>query len=426
MGIGGIADSAVNLGAPCNKKAVKIDLQRKIDRYVGTLICGVLSLMPHAERNVGVEKTPSKILVVLLSEMGSIVLAEPMFEHIRQRYPHAVMHILTFERNREIIEILNLIPNENILTVNGESLSELIVDSVKALIRMRHIKIDTAIDCELFSRIGSIYSFLSGARIRVGFHRHNQEGLYRGSFINRPVLYNPYHHISQQFINLAVAIEANETPRVKRILESENHGILSISFSEHLINGLRQRFETDFPQICGTELILLYPGGGLLPIRAWPLENYCRIADDLIAHEYSVGIIGMKADRNIAATILSHCHSDRCVDLTGYTKTLKELMILFHFSSLLITNDGGPGHFASLIPIPAIVLFGPETPTLYGSLSPSAINMYRPISCSPCLTAYNHRNSPCDGNNVCLKAVKPEMVLNRAYQILNFKGSKKN
>ena len=49
-------------------------------------------------------------------------------------------------------------------------------------------------------------SFLSGAPVRVGFHRHTQEGLYRGDFINCPVLYNPYQHISQQFINLAEAI----------------------------------------------------------------------------------------------------------------------------------------------------------------------------------------------------------------------------
>jgi len=94
-------------------------------------------------------------------------------------------------------------------------------------------------------------------------------------------------------------------------------------------------------------------------------------------------------------------------------------MLLFHFASLLITNDGGPGHFASMTPVPTIVFYGPETPTLYGALDDKSVNFYANMSCSPCVTAYNHRNSPCDGNNLCLKSIHPEAVLKKAYEILS-------
>ncbi len=93
-------------------------------------------------------------------------------------------------------------------------------------------------------------------------------------------------------------------------------------------------------------------------------------------------------------------------------------MKIFHFASILITNDGGPGHFAAMTPMPAITLYGPETPLLYGPLSKNTVNLYANVSCSPCLTAYNHRNSPCDGDNVCLKLIKPEQVLAKAYKML--------
>ena len=93
-------------------------------------------------------------------------------------------------------------------------------------------------------------------------------------------------------------------------------------------------------------------------------------------------------------------------------------MLLFHTASLLITNDGGPGHFASMTPIPAIVLFGPETPALYGSLDDKSVSLYTHLSCSPCLTAYNHRNSPCDGDNVCLKSIDPKDVLQKSLELL--------
>jgi len=131
-----------------------------------------------------------------------------------------------------------------------------------------------------------------------------------------------------------------------------------------------------------------------------------------------VGIIGMREDAPLAEVISSKCQSKYCIDLTGYTRTIMELITLLHFGSLLITNDGGPGHFASLTPIPSIIFFGPETPALYGPLSEKAVSFYEPLPCSPCVTAYNHRESPCDGNNVCLKAIHPEEVFEKACALL--------
>ena len=361
---------------------------------------------------------PSRILVIFLSEMGSLVLARPMFDYIKMQYPNASIYVLLFERNRECLEILDVVPPENIFSVDGENLSKLMKDSIAALIKIRKNKIDAVLDGELFSRISSIYSFLSGAKIRVGFHPYNQEGLYRGNFINRPILYNPYCHISLQFIALAKAIESEAVPKLKHLFMNENQKPSQINIKREDLNGQWKRFRKDFPQILGKRLIFIYPSGGLLPIRAWPLHNYCKIAEDFIRNGFAVGVIGMESDKALAEAILSHCQSENCIDLTGYTRTLKELMSIFHFGSLLITNDGGPGHFASMTPIKAIILFGPETPVLYGSLDDKAVNLHVPLSCSPCLTAYNHRNSPCDGDNVCLKSIDPGVVIQKAYEIL--------
>jgi ADP-heptose:LPS heptosyltransferase len=142
------------------------------------------------------------------------------------------------------------------------------------------------------------------------------------------------------------------------------------------------------------------------------------VARDFIDRGYAVGIVGVAADRELAQTIQRACEPTTCVDLTGYTRTVRDVAVLLHLGVLLITNDGGTGHIASLTPIPSIVLFGPETPVLYGSLSPRAVNLHKPLSCSPCLTAYNHRRSPCDGNNLCLKSISPGEVLATANDLL--------
>jgi ADP-heptose:LPS heptosyltransferase len=283
---------------------------------------------------------------------------------------------------------------------------------------LRRLRIDAVIDCELFARLSAILSFLSGARRRVGFERHTQEGLYRGSFINRPVLYNPYQHIAHQFVTLADAIDGRGSPTVKRPVPREAPALPRMVLREGEVETMKARLEVDFPEVKGKRLVLVYAGGGLLPIRAWPQASFEELVAGLVATDYAVGIIGQGGDRANAQAIQAQIGSELCLDLTGYTATVRELMLLFHVAELLVTNDGGPGHFAAMTPVSSIILFGPETPTLYGSLGPRAFHFYQGLSCSPCLTAYNHRNSPCDGDNQCLKTIPARDVLAKAREFL--------
>ena len=394
-----------------------IVFQRKVDRVAGTLICRVLSLFSRLRRE-GVPPRTQKILVVLLSEMGALVLARPMLARLKTLYPEAELHALVFRQNKEVLDLLDVVPGSNILTVRNDTFTHLLRDCLKALRHTRKMCIDTVIDCELFSRISSILSLLSGAEKRVGFHPHTQEGLYRGDFINRPVLYNPYQHIARQFITLGEAIDAVGAPRVKRLSDDDTLKIVPVAPDREEVGAMMSRLKADFPSVVGRSLVLAYPGGGLLPIRAWPLDNYRVVAGELIREGYAVGVIGLKEDKPLARAMQSHCGETSCIDLTGYTKTVRELLLVFHFASLLITNDGGPVHFASMTPIPSIVFYGPETPILYGPLDDKSHTFYTNLSCSPCLTAYNHRNSPCDGNNVCLRTIQPEAVMRTTREIL--------
>jgi ADP-heptose:LPS heptosyltransferase len=346
-----------------------------------------------------------------------------MFKYIKKLYPNASIHLLIFKKNKEVLDLLRVIDSENIITINHSSLIQFIKSSLSALLRMRREKFDVAIDCELFARISSLISFLSGARIRVGFHPHTQEGLYRGDFINRPVMYNPYYHISQQFLTLVEAIGSTSVPTVKRLVLDKRLEVPTVEFEQDQIEEYKHQLLRNTPDIAGKKLVLIYPSGGLLSIRAWPLEYYCQVAKQLLREGYAVGVIGMKEDKDIARQILTHCQSSSCIDLTGYTKSIEELMVLFHIASLLITNDGGPGQFSAMTPIPAIVFFGPETGTLYSSHNPNTVVFQSSLSCSPCITAYNHRKSPCDGDNVCLELIRPEKVLAKALDILRAKES---
>jgi ADP-heptose:LPS heptosyltransferase len=252
----------------------------------------------------------------------------------------------------------------------------------------------------------------------VGFHRHTQEGLYRGSFINRRVLYNPYAHISAQFLALADALDSESSPLGKEAPLPERPALVPAELAPGELETMATRLRADFPGLRGRRLVLVYPGSGLLPIRGWPLEHYERLCAALVAEGYAIAVIGLASDRPIGRRIVAHVASERCVDLTGYTANLREVLALCHHAALLVSNDGGPGHFASLTPVPVLSFFGPETPLLYGPLSPRAANLFRRLPCSPCLSAYNHRGTPCDGDNQCLKQLGVDEALASARRLL--------
>ena len=405
---------------------MNIKFQRAVDRYLGVPICALLSVLDKFRGKAAISTPPRKILVILLSEMGSLVLAHPMFARLKLQYPDADIHVLLFAKNREVLDLLGVVLPANVLTLDDGSLSGLVRDSLNAIRTLRSLRIDAVIDCELFARISSIFSFLSGAPMRVGFHRYTQEGLYRGSFINRPVLYNPYRHLSHQFLTMVAALESATVPVAKLSSAPDPCIPPVLDFVQQELELAAAQLHEDFPAIKDIPLVLVYPSGGILPIRAWPIEYYNRLCRKLLDEGYAVGVIGLKGDQPVAQVIVDHCQSDQCINLAGYTKSVRQLLVLFHRASLLVTNDGGPGQFAALTPLPTITFFGPETPQLYQPLGSNGYSFFLSLPCSPCLTAYNHRNSPCDGDNQCLKLITPEQVLAKAREMLAGGADKPN
>ncbi len=396
---------------------MKVDTQRWIDRWVGQVLCRVVSLWVRLTRRgqpaAQLGSAPSHILVILLSEMGSIVLAGPMFAELRKRYPGVTLHVLQLKKNQEVSVLLGLARPEHLHALDDSSGIGLLRDIWRVSMAMRRLPLDAVIDCELFSRISSLMSFLVGAPLRVGFTPHTQEGLYRGSYINRAIPYNPYQHISKQFLSLVDALDGPSMPRNKAapIREMPTETGLAVKFSADELTTYQQKVIADHPVVGGRKMVLLYAGGGILPERAWPAAHYARVARGLCQAGYAVGLIGLRDDADLARDLKKQTGSDLCVDLTGYTRSIRELLMLFHAAHLLITNDGGPGHFASLTPIRTMAFFGPETGKLYGPLGPRASIYESGIACSPCLSAYNHRKTFCDGDNQCLKRIAPDPVL---------------
>jgi ADP-heptose:LPS heptosyltransferase len=415
---------------------MNINTQRMVDRYAGQMLCAALSLI-HSFKPRETGKTsqfkPQAIAILMISEMGSMVLAQPMVAYLKERYPDADLHVVQLGKNQEIVRLLGFTKPEFMHAINDSSLPQLISSLYRVIRDLRRAGVDAVIDCELFARISSAIAYLSGASRIAGFTPHTQEGLYRGSFINCAVPYNPYRRIADQFITLARALEAapdgvskamprSKLSQISFASDSRFEQLKPLDLKEGELAAAVAKLQENFPQANQKPLVLLYPGGGILPIRAWPEQHFASVAKALLEKGCAVGFIGLPVDKPLAQSLVGQLGHEAALDLTGYTKNIRELLVLFFHAKLLITNDGGPGHFAALTPIHTIMFFGPETPALYAPLASSlggeAAPLFAGTPCSPCLTAYNHRTSSCDGDNVCLKEITPEQVLGHAHRML--------
>lgn len=83
------------------------------------------------------DKAPRAIVVILLSEMGSLVLANDMFARLKARYPDAPLHALLFRKNREILDLMQVMDPANVHTVDDRSLTSLLSSLAKAIGALR-------------------------------------------------------------------------------------------------------------------------------------------------------------------------------------------------------------------------------------------------------------------------------------------------
>lgn len=395
---------------------MKVDTMRHIDYYVGVPLCFIGTLLVKATKLFAHHTVvpPRNVLFIELSEMGSAILVDPAMRKLRDE-AGADLHFAIFKKNKPSLDLLGTVPQENIYTIRGDNFLFMAWDALKFFFWTRQRKIDTVIDLELFSRVTALLTGFSGAANKIGFHAFFNEGLYRGSFLTHKVAYNPHIHIAKNFIALVNALlgKQEEVPYSKTIVRDDEIRIQKVSFSDaekkSIMDIIRGCFDRYDPQ--AHKIILINPNASELLIqRRWPPEHYAELIRMILrqSEKALVLLTGDPREREEAEKLKEQVGNERCVNFAGRV-TFAQLPVLYSISEFMVSNDSGPPHFASITDMPTYVIFGPETPALYGSLG-NATPIYAGLACSPCVSAANHRKTACT-DNVCLKVIKPQLVL---------------
>ncbi len=410
--------------------SISVNTMRAIDHWVGVPLCAIAS--PVVALIDGVKNifsrspdAPRKLLFIELSEMGSAILVDPAMRNAQAR--GAELFFLIFKNNRASLTLLNTVKPENIFTIDSSSLGGLIKDTLQFLLVARKHRIDTVIDLELFSRFTALLTGLCGARRRVGYHIFHGEGLWRGFMLTRKVHYNPHIHITKNFLSLIHAAFAQEieVPFSKiHIADSEVHleqAVIDpavLSKVRERIEKLSATFNIAFKQ--GEQrLILVNPNASdLLPQRRWAQQRFSELIQGLNQRYPNdlILITGSPAEFAYVEKVRAVANVKNALNFAGQV-SFAELPPLYTLSDVMVTNDSGPGHFSAVTSLRTVVLFGPETPALYGSIGKS-IAITANLACSPCVSAANHRKTPCH-DNVCMQAITVAQVLEKMVHQLN-------
>src|SRR2546422_7664905 len=400
---------------------VGIPTLQRTDRWVGGPLCAILTLLrrifectgrpgPHQVR---------RILFVKFAEQGSTVLAYPAILRAIEMVGRENVYFVVFEDNRFILDAMEIIPNGNVITIATKSLFGLAAGALRAVLRVRKIGIDAVVDMEFLTRFSAILTFLTGAKTRVGFHTFFGDGPYRGDLMTHRLLYNPHLHTSQMFEAMVEALTRD--PAVLPTFDftpSSNQIFAKLCPTPADLAEIDALLQRENPRIGLAPLILLNPNASdLLPLRRWAPERYVELTRRLLERypNLFIGFTGAPAEAAPNNQLADEVGSDRVVRLAGKT-TLRQLLVLYTRSEILVTNDSGPAHFASMTPIHVVALFGPETPALFAARSPNATALWAGIACSPCVNAYNNRQSVCR-NNLCMQAITVDDVFKEVTRI---------
>jgi ADP-heptose:LPS heptosyltransferase len=423
---------------------------RLIDLWLGRPFCFGLTLLRRVGQAAGAlgriagagsaeAKPVRKVLLIKMIEQGATVLAYRAIERAVETVGRENVYFWVFAGNRAILDVLGLIPRENVLALRSDNLFTFALDVLRTLLKIRRLGIDATVDMEFFARAPAVLAFLTGARRRVGLHRFTSEGPYRGDLLTHRVAHNPYLHTAVAYYLLVEALQADpkQVPLPKVPVPGIDFSPPVLEPTEAELQAVRRAISEASSEAgasnpagerrCGLAgpLILLNPNAGdLLPLRRWPTERFVELGRRMLQDDPTVtlAITGAPSEREAAEEVTREMRSKspgdagRIICMAGRT-SLRELIVLYTLADLLVTNDSGPGHFASLTDLPTLVLFGPETPALFAPLGKATNVMTANLACSPCVNAMNHRFSPCN-DNVCMQELSVDQVYARCRELL--------
>ena len=342
---------------------------------------------------------PNRILIVRLSALGDVVNTLPALTALRRGHPKAHIAWLVEDRAADILHSHPLL-DEVIIFPRlkwQQSFSlrrgrwRTLADCYQFFSALRARRFDIAIDFQGNAKSGFL-SYMSGAKIRLGFDRRNSS---EGNivFTNRRVpIANPHINRAEKYLVLARAVGGSMAPWAPAVLPTWP---AEAAAAKALLReaGVRRR-----------PLIALHPGTSEFgAFKRWPPERFGQLARRL-ARRWNAGILVTWGPRERPLAVQVASAAGRSAVVSPPTHSIRELAELLRQADLFISADTGPMHVAAALGVPVVALFGPKDPVLHGPYGEKTRVVRAGVACSPC------SKRACDDVK-CMRSITLEMVM---------------
>ena len=395
------------------------DTTRLIDRWAGIPLCFFTSLLIWKNKKTSIgAKSIDTIVFIGIAEIGALVVSYPAIQEARKKHPKSRICFITAPAGKQTLKLMGFDEND-ILLIRISSIRSIFGDIAKIRNTFKKESV-SAVVLEPFTRFSTLVAAWVGASKRIGCYRFLAEGSYIGKLLSHRLIYNPHLHASQTYLALVKLLDEPESPepQLKEVVTPQIKNRLKIGIPENEQYTLKNRLKTEIPEINLKKIVLLNANtSDIVPLRKWPLDNFIELGKWLLEnYEVTIVLTGSLEEHSASENLAREIDPERVINFAGKT-TFKELITLYLLGDLLVTNDSGPVHFASTTNIPIIALFGPETPKIFGPMSPAAKVISVGLACSPCISVFNQKKSSCNDNQ-CMKQITVEMVIKETQKIL--------
>ncbi len=150
---------------------MRLESKRSLDYYVGRPLLAVLQAAARVlgavlRRDHAISPVRS-ILVVKFQGLGSLVLSKPALAALRRTHPDARIY---FWGTRALQPLAEQMPEfDEVLVLDDRTLATSVRSVLTTLLQLWRIRVDWALDLEVYSRLSSVLVTLSCARNRIGF-----------------------------------------------------------------------------------------------------------------------------------------------------------------------------------------------------------------------------------------------------------------
>ncbi|MEE5057460.1 lipopolysaccharide heptosyltransferase II [Pseudomonas alliivorans] len=328
------------------------------------------------------------ILIVGPSWVGDMVMAQTLFQCLKQRHPECQIDVLAPEWSRPLLERMPEV---------RAALSFPLGHGALELATRRRIgkslagQYDQAILLPN-SLKSALVPFFAGIKQRTGWR-----GEFRYGLLNdvRTLDKQRYPLMIERFMALAWDKGA-ELPRPYP------------KPSLQIAPATRDAALAKFGLTLDRPVLALCPGAEFGESKRWPAEHYAQVADARIREGWQVWLFGSQKDHPVGETIRENLIPglrEESVNLSGQT-SLAEAIDLLSCADSVVSNDSGLMHVAAALNRPLVAVYGSTSPAFTPPLADEVEVVRLGIECSPCFDRtcrFGHYN--------CMRLLEPGAVI---------------